>query len=767
MKRTALQKLMALVLTVVLLAGSMATVSADTTSASAVEATNQHIKDTSKVVSAEKVAIDEWEITLKFTPTEVIEKTAKPVDVALVIDTSGSMNLNGNDRLSVAKAAISDFVNSIPATADVRISLTKFNSEATGSFTGTKTVQGLTDNYEDVLTAAEALKAGGGTNTEKGLLVGGNTFEEGNTERQEIMIIISDGLPTHYLAEDGVTELGNGDNTTSAEKNAAIAAADQIKEDGVEIYSVGLDINAQLLKDIAGDNDPETDDAAYYRTISSNSTTITLGDYFEDISKSLGGEGLTDEMGPNVDLVENSAKMVIKAGTPDEKEDGILSVDDEGTISWTPDEKLGTETRTLTYRVKIDPTLGAGAYVDQATNGTTQYDYIIGETSYFQPFVSPTVNFNIAEAEVATVGLPEGIESPAKIYPNMHSEEGDRIITGYKGDDIDDTFSVYAPVVEHDGVTYKPTVMYALTQGEGVDGLEIKQEGDVYSITSEDLKAGMYRFTVTYKAEPFQVIFEENGGSDVEDKAIDKGNLVPTDGTNTEREGFDFTGWYTDEELTIPWDFENNKVEKNTILYAGWEPKEATEGTDGGTTGGTTGSTGGGTTSGGTTPPTNPLAEVLPAPVATIVGAIAPIPAAAVGVVAETTDSAVINEVEVPLASEEASWSLLDLILTVATGIMSIMLLVTYLAGRREDEEYREHGEEIKRKGLVRVLSALPMIGAIILFVLTQDMTLPMAIVDEWTMVFAGVALVQAGLMLLSRKRVEEVEEYEMTQATV
>ncbi len=156
----------------------------------------------------------------------------------------------------------------------------------------------------------------------------------------------------------------------------------------------------------------------------------------------------------------------------------------------------------------------------------------------------------------------------------------------------------------------------------------------------------------------------------------------------------------------------------------------------------------------------------MPTPVAAVVGAIAPLPTAAIGAIAETADSAVIDEVEVPLASAGASWSLLDLILTVVTGLMSVTLLVTYLSGRREDEEYIENGEQIKRRGIVRALSIIPMIGAIILFVLTQDMTLPMVIVDEWTIIFAAITLIQAGVMFLSRKKVEEAEEFGIYRAT-
>lgn len=40
------------------------------------------------------------------------------------------------------------------------------------------------------------------------------------------------------------------------------------------------------------------------------------------------------------------------------------------------------------------------------------------------------------------------------------------------------------------------------------------------------------------------------------------------------REGYYFAGWYKDISCTIPWDFENDVVEKNCTLYAKWSEEE-------------------------------------------------------------------------------------------------------------------------------------------------------------------------------------------------
>ena len=68
------------------------------------------------------------------------------------------------------------------------------------------------------------------------------------------------------------------------------------------------------------------------------------------------------------------------------------------------------------------------------------------------------------------------------------------------------------------------------------------------------------------------ISFNSNGGSSVKRQVVEKNSLAlkPLDPT---RNGYKFTGWYLDEALTIPFSF-SEKVEKNTVLYAGWEAIE-------------------------------------------------------------------------------------------------------------------------------------------------------------------------------------------------
>ena len=139
----------------------------------------------------------------------------------------------------------------------------------------------------------------------------------------------------------------------------------------------------------------------------------------------------------------------------------------------------------------------------------------------------------------------------------------------------------------------------------------------------------------------------------------------------------------------------------------------------------------------------------------------------------EGEESTVIEDDDTPLAAmgegTGRSWALLNLILTLLTALISLLMLTFYFYGKRrqgEDEERQymhsaQDGEEeeLKRKGLVRLLSILPAVLALITFILTEDMRNPMIFVDKWTLLMLLYAVVNAALAILSIKKREEMEE--------
>ncbi|MBR2045788.1 MAG: InlB B-repeat-containing protein [Agathobacter sp.] len=71
----------------------------------------------------------------------------------------------------------------------------------------------------------------------------------------------------------------------------------------------------------------------------------------------------------------------------------------------------------------------------------------------------------------------------------------------------------------------------------------------------------------------FTITFDSKGGTDVAPQNQMYGELleVPEDPT---REGYQFTGWYIDTACDEIWDEEEDVIESDITLYAGWEVKE-------------------------------------------------------------------------------------------------------------------------------------------------------------------------------------------------
>jgi len=128
-------------------------------------------------------------------------------------------------------------------------------------------------------------------------------------------------------------------------------------------------------------------------------------------------------------------------------------------------------------------------------------------------------------------------------------------------------------------------------------------------------------------------------------------------------------------------------------------------------------------------------------------------------VLGETTEEEVEKKAEVLAATdgdeedEGAAWALLNLILTIATALASVVLIVLFFVKKsdREDEETKR--EVASRKGVMRVLSLVPAIGAIVAFILTENMSNPMQFVDRWTLLMVLIALVQVVIVYFSKKK--------------
>lgn len=173
-------------------------------------------------------------------------------DVVLSLDVSGSMD--GTPLRQMQDAATS-FVE-VALDADARVGLVSYDDNA-------RTLASITDDENQLDNGIEALSASASTNIEDGLREA-ETLLSGS-DNQQVIVLMSDGAPNVGL-----------------EGSALVAYADELKDQGIRIYTVGLNEGAEghaLLTDIANEG-------CHYEVTDAED----LEGFFTDIAGEVGGE---------------------------------------------------------------------------------------------------------------------------------------------------------------------------------------------------------------------------------------------------------------------------------------------------------------------------------------------------------------------------------------------------------------------------------------------------------------------------------------------
>lgn len=180
------------------------------------------------------------------TGTVVTSTKTVPVDIVLVLDQSGSMayDFNGNStndntarRQYAMKQAVNNFISSVAEKytedADHRISIVTFGTNASTlqgwtyvDGAGKTTLQGKINGLNDSPSGATNVSAG--MVQAEALMGGGYSYTGNNTQRQKVVIVFTDGVPT--TSTDFDTGVATG----------AISSAKNLKNGGATVYAVGI-----------------------------------------------------------------------------------------------------------------------------------------------------------------------------------------------------------------------------------------------------------------------------------------------------------------------------------------------------------------------------------------------------------------------------------------------------------------------------------------------------------------------------------------------
>lgn len=141
-------------------------------------------------------------------------------------------------------------------------------------------------------------------------------------------------------------------------------------------------------------------------------------------------------------------------------------------------------------------------------------------------------------------------------------------------------------------------------------------------------------------------------------------------------------------------------------------------------------------------------------------------PAAAPAAPAANTS---IPDAATPLAGGIGAWALVNLICTILTGLGAIIAAFRRKEEEDEDADRAEDEEDNRGKKMFAAKTAgiLTAIAAVIVFILTEDMTLPMIMIDKWTLLMVIMLAVQIIAAVMNKKAAEVEEDEESETETV
>lgn len=115
-----------------------------------------------------------------------------------------------------------------------------------------------------------------------------------------------------------------------------------------------------------------------------------------------------------------------------------------------------------------------------------------------------------------------------------------------------------------------------------------------------------------------------------------------------------------------------------------------------------------------------------------------------------TSDTVEVEEEPIPRGRFASGWSLMNVLCCIITILLSVVLLVS----KSDKEPFAKEDKKLWAKGF----SVIAALDAVVVFIFTQDMTLPMRISDKWTVsmvliVFAQMVILGIGFDFFASKK--------------
>lgn len=351
-------------------------------------------------------------------------KTSQPLDIVLVLDTSGSMS---GTKMTNLKNAANNFIN---ATAEnnrgleqdqqTRLAIVRF---ASGANTEQQLNYVTDQNAQQYRNTIDGFRANGATYAEEGLRQAQNVLDSnGRDNVQQIVIFFTDGEPNH----------SNGfDNVVAAD---AVNTAHEMKQSGTIIYAIGVmnGANASITDDDGfneymngvSSNYPDATargsnggffDRGYYNTTFGERAE---GDYYKAASDPDSIEEIFDEISDEVQQGVGSGSPIEENTQEGNTEPGILTFEDQlGNYMQVTSTGAGEDKIQLAYgdQIYTSTSKSAEGYTDTYHfSGEVEGNEIYGAANLSDLVVTVERSDDLATGDKVTVTLP------ASLLPMRH-----------------------------------------------------------------------------------------------------------------------------------------------------------------------------------------------------------------------------------------------------------------------------------------------------------------------------------------------------------
>lgn len=387
------KRFLSIVLAVLMLVGIMpiSAIAADAEPPAAQTAVSTKTSENTTGPKLEKSAqwVDEKagiaEITIKVTgeqPTETTKKT----DIVLVIDRSLSMTQNDRDWLKNAKKAAKAFAKKVlTGDPNVRIAVVAYAAKTINDWDFSSELATVEQHIDDINTNNGNWH---GTNIQAGIHSARERFKKSDKDADKFMIVLADGAPNCRFGIYSASEtwrltskqaadyhiktdyreggkqyfpnLYTANSTTFSYNNSDIMDEDSgycytatVSEayaakatDGITCYAIGYGIapGSSLINALMY-SISSTDAGFVNAGTDENAITKVFSDIATDIQYKAHDVTLTDTMGAGFTYLSNETYQPSPAVTPSA---------DNKTVTWNVADKLGNETKTLTFYVQYD-----------------------------------------------------------------------------------------------------------------------------------------------------------------------------------------------------------------------------------------------------------------------------------------------------------------------------------------------------------------------------------------------------------------------------